>query len=502
MAESVQEAVRGRAPWLRRYGLWVATACLLAAVLAPPQAGLPVAGQRMLGLLVFAVLVWMTEAISYEVSAAVILALMALLLGFSPDPDRPAVLLGTTKGLATALGGFANPATVLVAAATFLSAAMMMTGLDRRVALLILSRVGGTTRRLLAGIILVCMVLSFFIPSTTARVACLVPIVLGIVRVFGVSEKGTLAGLLVIATAQADTIWNVGLKTGAAQNFVTVGFIEKMLGGVVVTWPQWLAAGFPFSVIMSVLLYFILLWAMPPEVAAIPGGRDAIARQLEALGPLSPKEGRLLVIALFLLGLWSTENILHRLDSATVTLIGVTLMLMPGVGVMSWREAQPKVPWGTIALFGVGIGLGSAMLSMKAATWLADVVGDALGLPGVHPIGIVAVMMALLILLHLGFASATALASAMIPIVIAILLKANAANPALNPVGLTLIIHFTVCFGFILPVNAPQNMVAYSTGAFEARDFRRTGIPITILAYLTIIVLSATYWRWLGLVTR
>ena len=67
---------------------------------------------------------------------------------------------------------------------------------------------------------------------------------------------------------------------------------------------------------------------------------------------------------------------------------------------------------------------------------------------------------------------------------------------------LTVIIHFTVCFGFILPVNAPQNMVAYSTGAFEARDFRRTGIPLTILAYLTVLLLSATYWKWIGLVTR
>ncbi len=502
MADAHRAAVRGRAPWVRRFGLLAATACLLAAVLAPPQPGLPAAGQRMLGVLVFAVLVWMTEAISYEVSAAVILALIALLLGFSPDPEKPHALVGTTRGLAAALGGFANPATVLVAAATFLSAAMMITGLDRRLALVILSRVGGTTRRLLAGIILVCMVLSFFIPSTTARVACLVPIVLGIVRVFGASERGALAGMLVIATAQADTIWNVGLKTGAAQNFVTVGFIERMLGGVVVTWPQWLVAGLPFSVIMSVLLYFVLLWAMPPEVAAIPGGREAIAGQLEAMGPLTGKEGRLLAIALVLLGLWSTENILHGLDSATVTVIGVTLMLLPGVGVMTWKEAQAKVPWGPIALFGVGIGLGSAMLSTRAAAWLADIVSGAFGLSTMHPIGIVAVMMALLIVLHLGFASATALASAMIPIVIAVLLKANAANPALNPVGLTLIIHFTVCFGFILPVNAPQNMVAYSTGAFEARDFRRTGIPITILAYLTVLLLSATYWRWLGLVTR
>jgi len=486
----------------RRYGLWVAAGLLVAAVAAPPQAGLPVAGQRMIGVLLFAVVVWMTEAVSYEVSALVILSLIAVLLGFSPDPTKLSAPMGTVKGLGVALGGFANPATALVAAATFLSAAMVMTGLDRRVALLILSRVGSKTRGLLIGIILVCMVLSFFIPSTTARVACLAPIVLGIVRVFGLSQKSAFAGMLMIATAQADTIWNVGLKTGAAQNFVTVSFIEKMLGGVVITWPQWFAAGVPFSVIMSVLLYLVLVRTMPPEVADIPGGQEAIKKQLAELGPLTRKEGRLMVVALLLLAFWSTEGILHRLDSATVTVLGVTLMLLPGIGVMAWKEAQPRIPWGTIALFGVGISLGSALLSTSAAGWLADIVSTTFGLATMPPLGIVAVMMALLVLLHLGFASATALASAMIPIVIAILLKAQAGNPALNAVGLTVIIHFTVCFGFILPVNAPQNMVAYSTGAFEARDFRRTGIPLTILAYLTVLLLSATYWKWIGLVTR
>lgn len=131
---------------------------------------------------------------------------------------------------------------------------------------------------------------------------------------------------------------------------------------------------------MSVLRYLVLVRTMPPEVTEIPGGQEAIKRQLAEMAPLTRKEGRLMVIAL--------------------------------------------------------------------------------------------------------------------------LLKAHAGNPVLNTVGLTLIIHFTVCFGFILLVNAAQTMVAYSTGTFEARDFRRTGIPLAILAYLTVLLPSTTYWKWIGLITR
>ena len=56
--------------WLRRnWGLLLAIAALIAILLLPTPAGLPVAGQRMLAVLAFAVIVWMTEALDYAVSA-------------------------------------------------------------------------------------------------------------------------------------------------------------------------------------------------------------------------------------------------------------------------------------------------------------------------------------------------------------------------------------------------------------------------------------------------
>ena len=110
---------------------------------------------------------------------------------------------------------------------------------------------------------------------------------------------------------------------------------------------------------------------------------------------------------------------------------------------------------------------------------------------------ILAILAAFLIVIHLGFASATALASAMIPIIISILQSVK--TPGINVVGMTMILQYVVSFGFILPVNAPQNMVAYGTETFEVRDFIKTGIPLTIIAYLLILLMGATYWKWLGI---
>jgi di/tricarboxylate transporter len=68
-------------------------------------------------------------------------------------------------------------------------------------------------------------------------------------------------------------------------------------------------------------------------------------------------------------------------------------------------------------------------------------------------------------------------------------------------VGMTMLLQFVVSFGFILPVNAPQNMIAYGTDTFEARDFVRTGLVVTLAAMALLVVFSLTYWPWMGYMT-
>lgn len=484
-------------------GLLAALAGLIVVMLLPQPAGLPVAGQIMLGLLLFSVILWVTEAVDYAISAVLITALMAFLLGLAPNAAKPEAVLGTGPALTLALGGFANTALALVAAACFLSAAMTITGLDKRIALFILSKVGARTNRVLIGAILVGIVLSFLVPSTTARVACLVPIIMGIILAFGVDQRSRFAGLLMIATAQAASIWNVGVKTAAAQNMVAIGFIEKAFGQTI-TWGDWLIAAAPWSILMSIALYFVMIEMMPPETEEIAGGKETIRIALHALGPMTGAEWRLLLITLGLLCFWATEKVLHPFDTSSTTIAAIALMFTPGIGVMGWKQAQSKIPWGTIVLFGTGISLGTALLQTKAAAWLANIIVANLGLAGASAFVILALLSLFLIVVHLGFASATALASAMIPIMISVLQQIAGGPDAapLNLVGMTMLLQFVVSFGFILPVNAPQNMVAYGTDTFTVKDFVRTGLVLTVIGFGLVLLLGATYWSWMGYLTK
>jgi anion transporter len=324
-----------------------------------------------------------------------------------------------------------------------------------------------------------------------------VPITLGIIAAFGVNKRGAFASMLMITTVQTASIWNVGIKTAAAQNMVAIGFIEKAFGKSI-TWLEWFVAAAPFGVLMSIALYFVMTRMMPPEVRNVPGGRAAVQKSLADLGPMKGSEKKLLAISLALLAFWVTEGLLHKLDTSTTTITAVALMFLPGIGIMTWKDAQPRIPWGTVILFGIGISLGTALLQSKGAVWLADIVVAEFGLKQAAPMFILGVLTLFLIAIHLGFASATALASAMIPIVIAVLQSVG--TPDINVVGMTMLLQFVVSFGFILVVNAPQNMVAYGTETFEARDFVRTGLVLTTIAFALVMALGATYWRWLGYV--
>jgi len=485
---------------VRRIGLVAALAALLAVVWMPAAEGLPQAGQVMLGILAFAVIVWMTEALDYAVSAVVIGALMIFMLAHSPDAAKPAAAdMGTVAALNLALSGFASSAVALVAAACFIAAAMTATGLDRRIALLVLSKVDARTNHIVIGAMLVGFLLSFIVPSTTARVACLMPIMMGFILAFKVDKRSRFAALLVITAAQTASVWNVGIKTAAAQNMVAIGFVEKQFG-TTITWTEWFIAGAPFSALLSVALYFIMTRMMKPEMAEIAGGRVTIRRQLDALGKMTGREWKLLALVLALLGFWSTEKVLHNFDTSSTTIAAIALMLLPRVGVMDWKESQRGFPWGTVVLFAVGISVGTALLKTNAAGWLANLIVMHLGLQQASGFAILMLLSLFLVVIHLGFASATALASTMVPIIISVLMAVQ--TPGLNVVGMTMLLQFVVSFGFILPVNAPQNMIAYGTDTFEARDFVRTGLVITLAAMLLLIVFALTYWPWLGYMTK
>lgn len=470
---------------------------LIIILILPTFSGLPIAGHRALAVLAFAVMLWVTEAVTYPVSAAFIITLLTFLIGLSPTLKGSGGLIGTKTALEWSLSGFSSAAVALVAGALFLSAAMQETGLDKRIALLVLSKVGSTVKGILFGVIIVGILLALFIPSPTARVGAMIPIIMGMVSAFGLQKNSRLSALLILATANTATIWSIGIKTATPQNMVGLNFIEKAFP-YNISWFKWFLAAAPWSLIMSVVLYFVLMLLMRPDTKEIASGKDVVKKQLKDLGRITGSQIRLLIIAFGALVLWATEDSLHPFDSTTIVLLVVALMLSPGFGVLTWSKVEKLIPWGTVILFAAGISLGTVLLKTNGASWLAKIFFNKFGLNSLSIFAIIAILSAFTILIHIGFASATSLASTLIPVVIAFVQGMDSPG-TIHGMGIVLITQFAIGFGFILPVNAPQNMLAYGTGTFETKDFIKTGITLTVAGYALFLLFSLTYWKWIEL---
>lgn len=466
--------------------------------LMPTPDGLSVAGQRAVGILAFAVIVWVTEAVSYPVSALIIASLIALGMGFAPAPgSEDGAFIGTSAGLRQAMGGLSTPANTLVLMALFLAAAMQATNLHRRLALKVLSVVGESINAVLIGAILVATILAFFVPSATARAGAVIPILLGMVAAFGLPKESRLGALMVITAVHAVSIWNIGIKTAAAQNLVAVGFLQESFGEDI-AWGRWFVIGAPWSILMCILLFFVMKMVIRPEVDHIEGGREVVDKQLRELGPLTMNEKKLMAISAALLFFWSTEDLVHSIDSSTITLAAVALMLIPGIGVFDWKKAESMINWGTIIVFGIGISLGTVLLNSGGAAWLSDSTFGRLGLDNYPLVAVIAIVALFNIIIHLGFASATSLASALIPVFIALTMTLGLGQD--QSIGFVLIQQFVISIGFLLPISSPQGMLGYGTGAFQIKDYFKAGVPLTIVGYLLILLMSSTYWQWIGVI--
>ena len=80
-----------------------------------------------------------------------------------------------------------------------------------------IGKLGAKSNRVVIGVILCGFILSFFVPSTTARVACLVPIVMGMIKAFSSLGGGGGVDSAALSVGISEALVNTafGILTGA-----------------------------------------------------------------------------------------------------------------------------------------------------------------------------------------------------------------------------------------------------------------------------------------------
>ncbi len=455
-------------------GAWLAFALIF--YVLPKPAGLSPAGQATLAVMVWACVMWITEAIPVGVSGLLIPMLLAM--------------TGAARPFAVAAGGFTTPVVFLCLAAFLFAAVMQAAGLDRRIALALLSTARvKTVNGVIWAMFGANMVLSLIIPAANARAAALLPVVNGITRFFGDTpeERDAKKAIVIQTLVYGSMISGMCILTAHLPNLVLVGLFEKQ--GLKLSYIDWFVLQWPYLGMFVITQLWVQRYFRTRKVT-VKGGYQAVERQYRELSRTSQSEWLILAVFAVIALLWMTEG-WHKIASHNAALIGLGLLFIPGLFGFKWKELQDRTIWGTLLLLAGALSMSDAMGRSGLAQWLSDIVHP---LAHGHPWWMVLVILMVgTHVIRLGMLSNIAAITMIAPVLIALAPKLG-----LHPVAFTMLVADTDTFAYILPTQITAAVIAYSSGTFSMSDYAKVGWAAVLIAIAYGILVMAPWYALLG----
>ncbi len=328
-----------------------------------------------------------------------------------------------------ALSGFAEPTVWLTFGAFLFALGYRQSGLGRRIALLLVKKLGRRTLGLGYALALADLALAPGTPSNTARSGgTIYPIVRQIPALYG-SEPGPSArriGAYLMWTAFASTaVTSSMFVTALVPNATTVAMAQRTFGFEIGWWGFFIGFA-PAGLLLLALVPLLAYWVYPPEIRDSPETVEWAAEELRKMGPASSKEWKMAALVLPAIALWitgSNPNVSvpglgsRFIDPTTVVLVVISLMLV--LRVIAWEDVlAEREAWGVLIYFTFVLTLADGLRRIGFVEWLAR--SAAAPLAGVDPLVAMFALVAIFFWSHYLFASITSHAVAVLPVVLAI----------------------------------------------------------------------------------
>ena len=204
---------------------------------------------------------------------------------------------------------------------------------------------------------------------------------------------------------------------------------------------------------------------------------------LTPLGQKPPDTRRAPLAALIMLTV-VVSVMMGKAPISIAAVIGGSIMVLTGC--LNMEQAYRSIDWRAIFLIAGMLPLGTAMAETGAATYLADQVMVLLGDAGPWP-----VIMGLYVL--------TAMATMIIPTAALVVLMSPIVLSAMADMGLQpqtamMAIAMAASASFTSPISHPANILVMGPGGYRFIDYLKVGVPLTIVVFITVMVLLPILW--------
>lgn len=469
-------------PLSKKLGLFLGPLACIFILLLPTVPPLSPEGQRVIAIAVLMLTWWVTEAVQLPVTALLPIVLLPL--------------LGVSQDIAEATSAYSNPIIFLFMGGFMIALALEKWNLHRRIALGIVQRTGTDANGILLGFMLATAFLSMWI-SNTATAVMMLPIASSMIKILKDSlpeedpKMRNFSLVMMLGIAYSANIGGVATIVGTPPNSVLASIFLAQYG-YEISFASWFMIGLPFSTLLLLLTYVLLVKIIyPNRLGKFEASEAIIQEELNKLG--KPSLGEQLTLLVFVLTalLWIFRGGINwlipglGLNDPMIAVLGtIVLFVLPvswkkGEFILHWNDTK-NLPWGILLLFGGGLALASAMEKTGLIQLIAGSVGEQKGLD----IFWITLLLSFTILMLTEVMSNVALVTVMIPVVAGIAISLGE-----NPLLLTIPITIASSCAFMLPMATPPNAIVFASGNIEVNQMIKAGIYLNILSVIVIMLI-------------
>ena len=434
---------------------------------------------RVIAIFAFAALMWLVDvAPAWTTSLLVVVLLLfcttdSALWFFQTDSlgEKFPNLVSNTA----ILHSFADPTIMLFIGGFIVAIAATKSGLDLKLAKVMLAPFGTKSENVLLGFLLVTALFSMFI-SNTATAAMMLTFLAPVLKALPADGKGKIG--LALAIPVGANIGGMGTPIGTPPNAIALKFLNDPAGmNMNIGFGQWMMVMVPFTIVLLFISWIVLRKLFPFK-------QKQIHLQIDAHHEGSAKDILVYVTFAITVLLWLTDSI-TGVNANVVAMLPVGVLCMAGV--ITKRDLE-QISWSILWMIAGAFALGVAMRQ----SGLAEQMIAAIPFDSWSPLVII-IGSGLLCYLMANFISHTATAALFVPI---LAIAGDSMQESLASFGgvTTLLIGVAICssLAMVLPISTPPNALADATGFIKQKYMVTTGLILgaigLVLGYVVLIL--------------
>ncbi len=345
-----------RAGFSKKYlGIPIAFVILLVGWFLPPFEGLTHEGILGLAVMFAAVAMLLCETLPMAVTGLLALVVAAL-LGIAP--------------IGEVFSGFGTSTVIFAITVFSLTAIVVKSDLAIRLAGFLIRLAGKDSRRLVLAFMVAGGLLSSVMSDTATLVLFLGFADTVLIYAGHVKGKSNLAKCLYLGSAFAIFMGGMATPAGASINVLALGLVEQATG-MTIPFLSWVIIVAPVAILMVPTIWFVITKVFKPEPID-EQGLTALTEKAASLGALSGQEIKTLVFLIGVPLLWVIGSWVPALNVATVSIVALALMCMPGINLLTFDELQREVPWNVVIMIGAVLCLGGIVGSTGGVAFIAN----------------------------------------------------------------------------------------------------------------------------------